>query len=116
MARQKSEREAIRRRQTQLQPNSPISIHPSRSQPQLQRLSLNSVHSNSSSRVSSPRVNLFRRSEDEQQERSSSAPETKASSLNGYRAPESAEDVSEWVQSRQELPTAELEDTAVRQI
>ena len=66
--------------------------------------------------MSSPRVNVFRRSEDDHAERSSSAPVAKVSGLNGDRASGLADQVSEWVQGRPELPTAELEDTAVRQV
>ena len=105
MARQKTEREAIRRSQSHALRNSPRSLHTSRSQSQLQRDS----HSSSDSRVVSSPLGLFRRSEGKGHARTSSAPESTTVGLYEDQIPEPADSVAGWVASEQQLPTAELE-------
>ena len=106
MARQKSEREAIRRSQSHALRNSPRSLHTSRSQSQLQRDS----HSSSSSRVVSSPLGLFRRSEGKGHARTSSAPESITVGLDRDQSPEWAHNIpASWVASEQQLPAAELE-------
>ena len=64
--------------------------------------------------MSSTRLNLSRHS-GETQIRSSSAPESEVTSLSSDLAPESADDMAEWVRTRQEPMAAELEGSAVEE-
>lgn len=105
MARQKSEREAIRRSQSYALRNSPRSLHISRSQSQLQRDS----RSSSGSRVVSSPLSLFRRSESKGHKRTSSAPESITGGLDKDQTAESAGGAASWVKPNLHLTTVELE-------